>query len=67
MEYKKNNYQRFKTLECRVINYDSKLKILDIDFKGYGMRLHNVDNFTGDIATIKYKSDIGKPDFKYFL
>ncbi len=36
-------------------------------FDNYGIRLKNVENIAGDIITIKYKSEIGKPGFKIEL
>ena len=41
--------------------------MLDVNFEGHGIRIKNVDNFVGDTVIIKYKSEIGKPDFEYKL
>lgn len=57
----------FKTKECKVISYNKTTKDLDINFDGYGIRIHNVQNFKDDIVEIKYKGDIGKQNFVYKL
>ncbi|MDE6491550.1 MAG: hypothetical protein K2L37_00155, partial [Lactobacillus sp.] len=49
----------FKTMECKVISYNEKLKTLDVNFSGYGIRIKDVPNFYGDTVTIRYKGDIG--------
>jgi hypothetical protein len=64
---KKNLKPLYKFQECRVINYDDKLKILDVYFNEYGIRLTDIKDFSGDIAKIKYTGEIGKPDFIYQL
>lgn len=54
----------FKEKKCRVISYNKKMGILDISFDGYGIRLRNVfENAIGDSVTIKYKGEIGNPNF----
>lgn len=60
----KNN---FKEKECKVISYNDKSKTLDVKFDGYGIRIKNVDTFSGDVAIVKYKGEIGKPNFEYKL
>ena len=57
----------YKYQDCKVIDYNSTNKTLDVLFKGYGIRLENIENFIGDIAKIKYLSEIGKSDFTYGL
>lgn len=49
---------------CKVIGYNADMKILDIDFDGYGIRLYDVKDVKGDSVSIKYKGEIGKPNFK---
>lgn len=60
----KNN---FKEKECDVIACNKKEKTLDVNFDGFGIRIKNVDGFIGDKALIKYKGEIGKPNFIYKL
>ena len=57
----------YKEKECRVIRHNRKNCTLDIMFDNYGIRLKNVENIAGDIITIKYKSEIGKPGFRIEL
>lgn len=63
----KNLYKSFKDKECHVIKYNKCNKTLDVLFDRYGIRLFNVENFSGDTVIIKYKGEIGKPDFEYKL
>lgn len=53
----------FKTKECSVIGYNNITNTLDVNFDGYGVRISNVENFDGSIVAIKYKGEIGKPNF----
>lgn len=66
---KKNKYDRneYKEKDCDVIGYNKYNQTLDVNFDGYGIRIKNVENFDGDKATVKYKGEIGKPDFEYKL
>lgn len=57
----------FKTKECPVISYNKQSNTLDIMFDKYGIRMKNVKNFTGNIVNVKYKGEIGKPDFEIEL
>lgn len=57
----------FKTKECPVISYNKQSNTLDIMFDKYGIRMKNVRNFTGNIVNVKYKGEIGKPDFEIEL
>lgn len=59
--------ERYKTEKCKVLDYNEKTKELDIDFKGYGIRLYNVGIIKSDIVSIKYRGEIGKPNFSYKL
>ena len=36
---------------------------MDIDFKGYGIRFNNVDDVNSDFVSVKYRGEIGKPNF----
>lgn len=56
---------QFKEKECKVIRYNKLTKTLDISFDGYGIRVKNVKDFSGDLVTIRYKGEIGKPNFEY--
>ncbi len=60
---KKSVSKRYKTERCKVLSYNEKTKELDISFKGYGIRLNNIDNIEADFVTIKYYGEIGKPNF----
>lgn len=58
--------EEFIEKECEVIYYDSHKKTLDIKFNKYGVRIRNVeliDNKDHATIKIKYKGEIGKPNF----
>lgn len=55
---------RFKREKCKVLAFNKKTKELDVNFKGYGIRLKNVNDVKSDFVIVKYVSDIGKADFK---
>ena len=55
--------EKYKTEKCKVLSYNNKTKELDIDFKGYGIRLNNVDEINSDSISIKYHGEIGKSNF----
>ena len=55
--------EKYKTEKCKVLSYNKKTKELDIDFKGYGIRLNNDRNINSDYVDIKYIGEIGKPNF----
>lgn len=63
----KKSRNDFKTKECNVIAYNKITNTLDINFDGYGIRIKDVADFTGDTVTIKYKGEIGKSNFEYKL
>lgn len=68
----KNDFSKndFKEKECRIINYNIRCKILDIDFDGYGIRIKNVENAEinkTNTISVKYRSEIGQPDFEIKL
>lgn len=54
----------FKNKECKVIAYNKHANTLDIKFDSYGVRIRDVKKFNGDIVTVKYKGEIGKPNFE---
>lgn len=53
----------YKIKVCRVIEYNPITHKLDIDFNGYGIRLYNVQDFSGNKAKVRYRGEIGKTDF----
>ena len=55
--------EKYKTEKCKVLSYNNKTKELDIDFKGYGIRLNNAEIINSDYVDIKYIGEIGKPNF----
>lgn len=57
----------FNQKKCEVISYDSKLNVLDLKFDKYGIRIKNVENFTGNDAIVQYKGEIGTSNFEYQL
>ena len=57
----------FKEKECKVIAYNKRTHTLDVKFEGYGIRIKDVKDFSGDTVVIKYKGEIGKPNFEYKL
>ncbi len=57
----------FKTKECPVISYNKHSNTLDIMFDKYGIRIKNVKEFIGNIVNVKYKGEIGKPNFEIAL
>ena len=59
----RNVNEKYKTEKCKVLSYNKKTKELDIDFKGYGIRLNNVRNINSDYVDIKYIGEIGKSNF----
>ncbi len=52
-----------KIFKAKIINRSAKY--IDIDFKGFGIRIYSNSDTDGDFINIEYESDIGKPDFKY--
>lgn len=60
----------FKTKECKIISYNQRTNALDVLFDNYGIRIADVKGLEdSNIPTIniKYKGEIGKPDFEYRL
>ena len=69
-EYKvrtKKQKDTFHEKQCKVIHYNKRNKTLDIMFDRYGIRIKNVKEFEGACVTVKYKGEIGKPNFEVFL
>ena len=66
----KNNFRNneYKIKKCEVISYNERTKTLDVRFDKFGVRIKNVESFNnGNIVEIKYKGEIGKPNFEYRL
>lgn len=59
--------EKFKTEKCEVLNYDEKFKTLDVLFKGSGIRFNDVSTNVGEFVEVKYRGEIGKPNFVYKL
>ena len=59
----KTEIKKHKTIKCKVLAYNPRTKELDIDFKGYGIRLNNAEIINSDYVDIKYIGEIGKPNF----
>lgn len=64
-EAPKKQRGNFKTMECKVISYNKNSRTLDVKFNKYGIRIKDVDFNDGDSVTVKYKGEIGKPNFIY--
>ena len=64
---RKKNRIEYKEKECKVINYNKITNSLDISFDGYGIRFNDIKDFIGDTVIVKYKGEIGKPNFDYKL
>ena len=55
--------KKYKTIKCKVLAYNTRTKELDIDFKGYGIRLNNAEIINSDYVDVKYVGEIGKSNF----
>lgn len=55
--------EKYKTERCKVLSYNEKTKELDLEFKGYGIRLNNIDKINSDFVSVKYRGEIGKSNF----
>ena len=55
--------RKYKIEKCKVLSYNARTKELDIEFKGYGIRLRNTENINSDFVDVKYIGEIGKPNF----
>lgn len=61
---RKKNKNDYKEKECKVISYNSRNNTLDVKFDRYGIRIKNVKFFDGNTVKVKYKGEIGKPNFE---
>ncbi|WP_099467738.1 hypothetical protein [Konateibacter massiliensis] len=59
--------EKFKTEKCKVLSYNKETRELDVDFRGYGIRLINITVEIGEFAYIKYRGEIGTANFEYKL
>ena len=57
--------EKFKTEKCKVLFYNKDTKELDVDFSGYGIRLYNVSKNIEDFVNVRYRGEIGSPNFEY--
>ena len=64
---KNNKFDGFKTKECKVISYNEKTLELIFTFKGVNIRFTGIKNFSGNTVSVKYKGEIGKPNFEIKL
>lgn len=64
-DLKRNKNVNFKIMKCKVISYNKFNNTLDVVFGKYGIRIKNVKSFDGNVVNIKYKGEIGKPNFEY--
>lgn len=55
--------EKFKTEKCKVLFYNKNTKELDINFLGYGIRLHDINKDITDVVAVKYRGEIGTPNF----
>ena len=63
--HSRKSKEDFKEKECKIINYNNRTKSLDIDFDGYGIIIKNIEFSQNNdlIVKVKYKGEIGKPNF----
>lgn len=59
--------EKFKTEKCKVLSYNKNTQELDVNFLGCGIRLFNIDRDIGDVVSVKYRGEIGTPNFEYRL
>ncbi len=64
---KNNKSDGFKTKECEVVSYNQKTFELIFNFKGINLRFTGIKNDIGNTITVKYKGEIGKPNFEIKL
>lgn len=68
VEVKEIKVPNTKTENCKVLNYDKISKELDIEFKGFGIKLENINkDIVSEFVKVEYTSDIGKADFSFKL
>lgn len=63
----KKKRNEYKEKECKVIKYNKNNRTLDILYDTYGIRLSDVNFYAGETVTIKYKGEIGLPNFKIIV
>lgn len=56
--------ETLKKEKCKVLGYNEATKELDIEFKGYGIRINNVAQKIENEVFVKYSGEIGKSNFK---
>lgn len=56
--------ETLKKEKCKVLDYNETTKELDIEFKGYGVRINGVSQKIENEVLVKYYGEIGKPNFK---
>lgn len=61
---KNNKFNSSKTKECKVVSYNKKTLELIISFNGTNIKFTGVKNINGDTISVKYKGEIGKPNFE---
>lgn len=54
----------YSSKKCIVFNYNQKTRSLDVKFDKYGIRIRNASPPTTDSVMVKYKGNIGCPDFE---
>jgi len=59
--------ETFKSVKCKVLIYHKEINALDIDFMGYGIRIDEVDECNSEYVNVRYKGEIGSPNFTYKL
>lgn len=59
--------EKYKTKNCNVLSYNKKTKELDVNFSGYGIRLYNISEINENYVKVRYRGEIGTPNFVYKL
>lgn len=54
---------KYKTEKCKILSFNPNTKEIDVNFKGYGIRLKNAVCSESDFILVKYSGEIGKPNF----
>ena len=55
---------QYKTENCKVLSFNPATKELDIEFKGYGVRLYYSGVINSAYIPVRYYGEIWKPGFK---
>lgn len=53
--------------QCKVLRYTEKTRTLGLLFDNYGIQIKDVDKPAGDIVSVEYTGEIGKPNFKFSM